>query len=116
MIGASFSGVDLVIHLSKVANRITLSENKKPNDTDERREKFRNGLPPQTIIKANVKRLTADGAEFVDGSNDTFTAIIYATGSIYCAFSAIKFEIFNFDLHRVLNLFRLHLFISIIEC
>lgn len=80
VIGASFSGVDLVIHVSKVANRITLSENRKANDTEERRTKFKNGLPPQTIVKGNIKRFTANGAEFVDGTTDNFTAIIYATG------------------------------------
>lgn len=80
VIGASASGIDLVIHLSKVAKSVTLSQNKQPNQSKEAREKRKNSLPPKTVLKDNVKRFTADGAEFIDGTKEAFTVVIFATG------------------------------------
>lgn len=80
VIGSSASGLDLVIHLSKVAKSVTLSQNKQPNQSKEAREKRKNSLPPKTVLKDNVKRFTADGAEFIDGTKEAFTVVIFATG------------------------------------
>lgn len=82
VIGASASGLDLVIHLSKVAKSVTLSQNKQPNQSKEAREKRIKSLPPKTIFKDNVKRFTAEGAEFIDGTKQAFTVVIFATGEL----------------------------------
>lgn len=80
MIGASSSGLDLVNHLSNVAKSVTLSQNKPQHQTKEAREKRKKSLPPGTILKDNVKQFTANGAEFIDGTTQPFTAVIFATG------------------------------------
>lgn len=35
---------------------------------------------PELIIRENVKQITAEGAEFIDGTFESFTSIIFATG------------------------------------
>lgn len=80
MIGTGPSGVDLVIHLANVAKTVTISRNKPKHETKEQYEKRINSLPPNTILKDNVKHFTADGAEFIDGTQEKFDTIIYATG------------------------------------
>lgn len=80
VIGGSVSGLDLVISLSNVVKSLTLSVKKRPNDTEELRKKRQQTLPAKTILKYNVQRFTADGAEFIDGTRQTFTAVIFATG------------------------------------
>lgn len=80
VIGASSSGLDLVNHLANVAKSVTLSQNKLQHQTKEARERRKKSLPAGTILKDNVKRFTADGAEFIDGTTQPFTVIIYATG------------------------------------
>lgn len=80
VIGASSSGLDLANHLSQVAKSVTLSQNKPPHQTKEAREKRKKSLPAGTILKDNVKRFTADGAEFIDGTTQSFTVVIFATG------------------------------------
>lgn len=80
VIGTGPSGVDLVIHLSNVANRVTISRKKPKHETKEEYEKRLNSLPPKTTLKDNVKRLTTDGAEFIDGTQEKYDTIIYATG------------------------------------
>lgn len=80
VIGGSASGLDLVVQLSNVAKSVTLSQNKHPHDTKETLEKRKKSLPPKTISKFNVKRFTADGAEFTDGTTQKFDAVIFATG------------------------------------
>lgn len=86
VIGTGPSGVDLVIHLSNVAKRVTISRNKPPKETREARQRRESALPPKTILKDNVRRLTADGAEFIDGTIEKFTTIIYATGDFNYSF------------------------------
>lgn len=83
IIGAGTSGIDLLIHLIKVASSVTLSRKEKFNETDEMRQKYLSALPPKTILKGVVRRFTAEGAEFIDGSHRSFTTIIYATGGIH---------------------------------
>lgn len=80
IIGAGTSGCDLVIHLSKVAKSVTLSRRHQPEETVEMLLKFQNSLPPKTVVRDVVKRFTVDGAEFIDGTQQKFSTIIYATG------------------------------------
>lgn len=72
--------MDIVAQLSKVATRITFSQFKRPNETKEEREKRQSLMPPKTTLQDNVKRFTPTGAEFIDGSYDTFSVVIFATG------------------------------------
>lgn len=81
MIGAGPSGIDLIAQLSKVTNRITFSQHKRPNETKVDREKRESLLPPGTVLQDNVKRFTPTGAEFIDGTHQTFTVVFFATGT-----------------------------------
>lgn len=83
MIGTGPSGVDLVIQLSSVAKRVTISRNRPKKETREARKSREDALPPKTILKDNVKRFTTNGAEFIDGTTQTFSTIIYATGRLF---------------------------------
>lgn len=81
VIGAGPSGVDIVAHLSKTASQVTFSQRKIPNETKEERDKRVSLLPRNTTLQDDVKRFTAAGAEFIDGSHQTFDVVIYATGT-----------------------------------
>lgn len=72
--------MDLVAHLSRTAERVTFSQHKRPNETKEEREKRQSILPHKATLQDNVKRFTATGAEFIDGTHQTFTVVFYATG------------------------------------
>lgn len=80
IIGAGISGVDITVLLVNVANRITLSRKMKSNETEKDVQNQQKLLPPGVFLKGIVKRITAAGAEFIDGTHETFTVIIYATG------------------------------------
>lgn len=80
VIGAGSSGQDIVFHLSNIAKSVTLSVRKKQNETAYEFQQRQRLLPSKTSLKYNVKRFTADGAEFIDGTQEKFTTIIYATG------------------------------------
>lgn len=80
IIGAGPSGMDLAGQLSHVAERITFSQHKKPNETKEERESREKLMPPKTTLQDNVKHFTATGAEFIDGTHQTFSLVIFATG------------------------------------
>lgn len=82
MIGAGPSGVDLVAHLSKTADRVTFSQHKRPNETAEEREKRTSLLPPGAMLQDNVKQFTSTGAEFIDGTHQTFSVVFFATGTL----------------------------------
>lgn len=69
----------MTVQLSNIAERVTLSQKKQLNDIEGAHEK-RQSLPAKTTLRGEVKRFTADGAEFIDGTQETFDAIIYATG------------------------------------
>lgn len=81
IIGAGSSGLDLVIQLSKIAKQVTLSQKKPAHETKVERDKRENSLPPKTILRDNIKKFTPGGAVFVDGTEQKFTAVIYATGN-----------------------------------
>lgn len=72
--------MDIVSQLSRVATRITFSQFKRPNETKEEREKRQSMMPPKTTLQDNVKRFTPTGAEFIDGTHENFTLVIFATG------------------------------------
>lgn len=80
VIGGGPSGMDIVTQLSKIANCITLSQHKRPNETKEERERRENRLPPGTVLQDNVKHFTPTGAEFIDGTHQTFSVVFFATG------------------------------------
>lgn len=81
MIGFGPSGIDVVMMLSNVkARSVSLSQRKSlANATKDELEKLKNALP-NVIFKDQIKRFTVDGVEFSDGTHQTFTSIIYATG------------------------------------
>lgn len=70
MIGSGSSGIDLVALLSETANRITWS----------RRSNLDHFPYMNVTYKGEVKRFTKTGAEFDDGTQETFSVIFYATG------------------------------------
>lgn len=82
IIGVGPSGRDLVFLLSDVVKSVTLSKRNWLNDTDEGRETYQNRFPKKLVIKDVVKRFTSKGAEFIDGSQKSFSVIIFATGKL----------------------------------
>lgn len=44
-------------------------------------EKIREKLPKMATLKYNVVHFTSNGAEFIDGTQQNFTMVIYATGN-----------------------------------
>lgn len=82
MIGGGSSGIDIVSHLGKTASQVTFSTHKMPHETKEEREKRESQMPSNTKLQDDVKRFTATGVEFIDGSHQTFDVIIYATGKL----------------------------------
>lgn len=80
IIGGGPSGIDIVAHCSKTADRITWSQHKIPNESMENLERRRILLPPKVTLQENVKRFTLTGAKFLDGSHQTFSIVIFATG------------------------------------
>lgn len=85
-------------HLSKTANRITSSQRKRINETEEERAFHRRLLPPEVTLQDDVKRFTPNGAEFIDGSCEDFDAVIFATGNTNCHIIGLKimFEMHDF--------------------
>lgn len=82
VIGAGSSGLDATVQLAETAKSVTLSRHKIPDETPEAREHRLSVWPPTVIQKEDVARFTPTGAEFVDGSNQTFDTIIFATGIV----------------------------------
>lgn len=85
MIGGGPSGIDLVYHISKTACRITFSQHKRSDESKESFEKRQCLLPENVTLQENVKQFFRNGAEFIDGSRQTFEVVFFATGkqSIY---------------------------------
>lgn len=81
VIGAGPSGIDVVMMLSNVkAKSVSLSQRKPlANATKDELDQQKNALP-KAIFKGSIKRFTVDGVEFSDGTHQTFSSIIYATG------------------------------------
>lgn len=99
IIGDGPSGQDLIIHLSSVAKSITLSRKNWLNATKEAQEKYHKKFPPTLFVKDIVKRLTADGVEFIDGTRDIFSAVIFATGRMHLnIFIMAKFKSFLYGI------------------
>lgn len=94
MIGHGASGRDIVYQLAKVGNRVTSSQ-RRNNETDEERETRQKKLPPNVILQDEVKRFTPNGAEFVDGTKQTFSLVIFATGIDYIRLSVYFNKLFN---------------------
>lgn len=72
VIGKGASGLDIAIKLESVANKLKWSERKL--SPEQQRYSFYSNVA--------VKRFTATGTEFEDGSYETFSVIIYATGKL----------------------------------
>lgn len=93
LIGMAASGLDLMLQLQNVANRITISRKKPMHLTEDAPlEQQQPVLPPKTVLKDSVKRFTSDGAEFIDGSWQSFTTIVYATGEQSAFLATLRFE------------------------
>lgn len=80
IIGSGPSAMDLVAAIAKSAKRVTSSQHKQPNETPEALVKRKSIAPANVTLQENVKRFTETGAEFIDGTHETFTTIIYGTG------------------------------------
>jgi len=72
VIGAGPSGTDLAIEIAKVAERVTWSHHLKKPPANSNVEQ-----------KPDVARLTENGVEFVDGTTQDFSVILYGTGYRY---------------------------------
>lgn len=71
IIGAGPSGVDLTYAVSKHAKRLAFSH---------RTHNPNHRLPNTVSFKGQIREITESGAVFTDGSQETFTHIIYCTG------------------------------------
>lgn len=81
MIGAKTSGYDLSNLLSETASRVTLSRHKNPNETVDALKHRLHPYLKNVTFKDDVMRFTSNGAEFIDGTHQTFDAVILATGN-----------------------------------
>lgn len=79
VVGAGPSGIDLVNHLSQTSEHISFSQ-RNVGDSDEALKKSQSALAANCVVRDVVKRFTLTGAEFVDGTHETFTTVIWATG------------------------------------
>ncbi|CAG9766253.1 unnamed protein product [Ceutorhynchus assimilis] len=76
VIGAGPSGLDLTLHISNVAEHVTLSHHVP--------EPIKTQYPPNVDMKPDVQRiLEFDKVEFVDGSCCRYDAILFCTGYRY---------------------------------
>lgn len=80
VIGGGPSGMDLVAAISKTAKRVTFSQHKRPNESPETLQRRKSMAPQNVTLQENVNRFTDTGAEFVDGTHQTFSVVFYATG------------------------------------
>ncbi|XP_031622455.1 dimethylaniline monooxygenase [N-oxide-forming] 3-like isoform X2 [Contarinia nasturtii] len=85
IIGDGASGRDIDRLLEEVANRTTLSGHRMDyNQTEEEREMRLDYLQnSRNKYQYAVKRFTSTEAEFIDGTNETFSVVIFATGYNY---------------------------------
>lgn len=72
MIGAGPSGIDMTHDVSKTAKRVTLSHHAKEDITT----KFAKCVEQ----KPDVRCVTENGVEFIDGTKESFSVIFYCTG------------------------------------
>lgn len=73
MIGGGPSGIDLVIQLSKSVKSVTFSQ---------RGHFDPNEFPSKTVFQGEVVRFTSTGVEFMDGTNQSFSVVFLATGTV----------------------------------
>ena len=73
IIGAGPTGKDLVHEVATVAKRVTFSTH---------RDVSKHAFTSNITVKTDIASLNETGANFVDGSHQTFTTILYCTGSI----------------------------------
>ncbi|XP_031619213.1 senecionine N-oxygenase-like [Contarinia nasturtii] len=85
VVGNGDSGSDIAEKLFGIAKSVTLSgRTSLPFDIESGPESSDSeDISYKIMIKGGVKCLTADGAEFVDGTHSNFSVIIYATGYLY---------------------------------
>lgn len=76
VVGAGPSGMDLANEISRHAEKVYLSHHlpEKP------KTKFRENV----FQKPDIKKITENGVEFVDGTQEDFSVIFYCTGYRYC--------------------------------
>lgn len=79
IIGGGPSGIDLTVEIGKVAQRVVWSN----HVIESLGMKVPLKLPSNALEKPDVAKLTENGVEFVDGSFEEFSAIVYATGYDY---------------------------------
>lgn len=75
----------MAVSISNEAKKVFLSQNEidevlEVPEIIQSRDELRIALSSKPIVKGNVKRFTANGAEFMDGTQEKFTSIIFATG------------------------------------
>ncbi|XP_031619198.1 dimethylaniline monooxygenase [N-oxide-forming] 3-like [Contarinia nasturtii] len=84
VVGDGVSGTDIANKLLTTARTVTLSaRGRLPLDNNSMEWSDDEEDGDEIIRKCDVKCLTADGAEFVDGTHCNFSVIIYATGYLY---------------------------------
>lgn len=79
VVGAGPSGIDIAADVSKVASKVLWSHHMEKTFG----AKVKIKLPETALEKSDVKKFTATGAEFVDGTFEEFSTVIYATGYDY---------------------------------
>lgn len=72
VIGGGASARDLAYQIAETATRVTLSLHRKPEPESV--------FPSNGVQKPDIKKMTETGAEFVDGTHQTFSVIIHCTG------------------------------------
>lgn len=80
MIGNGISGRDIIQHLLKTVRRVTLSRHKPRNKTQTELMQLQSLHSDKLTIKDDVVSFTSNGANFIDGSYQTFDAVIFTTG------------------------------------
>ncbi|XP_065077838.1 senecionine N-oxygenase-like [Ochlerotatus camptorhynchus] len=72
LVGAGYSSSDIAIATVKVAKSVTISHHNP--------EKVDFDIDGSVTVKPAVSKLTSNGVEFVDGTEMSFSAVIYCTG------------------------------------
>lgn len=73
LIGAGPSGKDILYEIARSAKRVTISHH---------RDLSKNHFGANVTQKGDVRKFTENGVEFVDGSTDTFTSVLFCTGTV----------------------------------
>ncbi|XP_031623997.1 senecionine N-oxygenase-like [Contarinia nasturtii] len=81
VIGSGDSALDIIQLLRKTASRITVVC--RETQSAQWQKMLQNLLSENVAVQGEVKRLTQTGAEFSDGSHQTFSVVILATGYVY---------------------------------